>query len=106
MIIVCAINIFMVGCQKQITIIESSGIEFIERRANQVKGSIDTIVDQNRIQAIVAALNSANKDPAVFKAKQTLKIIYTNGKNQLVLINGNNVKVNGLTYKLDNPIRW
>jgi hypothetical protein len=103
-IVICILSISVLGCNNSV-IIDNNNINVIKfTHSSDNKISSEDISDRNSIQRIVTELNNAKRELAVFKAICTLKIVYVNGKEQLVLCNGNRIKVNGLTYTLNNSI--
>jgi len=102
--IICILTIHALGCHDDLTINSNNikAIKFILSTDNKVISK--SISDSNRIQQIIAELNSAQRELAIFKAIYRLEIVYTDGKEQFVLCNGNRIKVNGLTYILNKSI--
>lgn len=103
-IVICILTVSVLGCQNSV-IIDNNNIKVIKLTlSSNHKISSEDISDSNSIQRIVTELNKAKRELAVFKAICTLKIVYADGKEQLVLCNNNRIKVNGLTYTLNKPI--
>lgn len=103
-IVICILTVSVFGCNNSV-IIDNNNIKEIKFTLSRGgKISYEDISDSNRIQRIVTELNKAKRELAVFLSPCTLKIVYANGKEQLVLGNGNRIKVNGLTYILNNSI--
>ncbi|WP_448698202.1 hypothetical protein ACFGVR_15390 [Mucilaginibacter sp. AW1-3] len=102
-IVICILIGSILGCQNSF-IIDNNNIRAIKFYLSKDNHVPSEITDKNNIQRIVAELNRAKRELAVFKAICTLKIVYADGKEQLVLCNNNRIKVNGLTYTLNKSI--
>lgn len=65
----------------------------------------EKITDQTKIAHMIGQLSKAEKKPAYFKAVYTLRIMYGDTSDVVVICNGNYIKINGLTYDMNKPIR-
>lgn len=98
-----SLAIILTGCRdKTVVVIDNDGIKMIQIEVHKDDRifSID-ISDQSKVQKLVAELNRAIREPAIFQVRYRLKIIYFNGSKQNIICNGNRIKVNGLSYKLE-----
>lgn len=95
----------LIGCQTKPTIIRNNNIKTIEIRFFEAnRPYLKKIHDENSLKEIIAELNKAKIDPAVFIAQYKLTVIYNDGTEQLIICNGNRIKINGVTYKLKRSI--
>ena len=95
--------ITMIGCEGKSKLFESENIKSITITHHIVSNNkfIIEIHSVDEINKIVDLLNYSRKEPRIFKANYEIKILYNKGLSKLILGNGNMIKVDGLTYKLN-----
>ena len=84
----------MTGCQKHI--VEANVREaYIEKlETNQIY----KITCREKINKIIYTINSSKREFRIFIPNVKVVLIYKNGKRKTILVNGNKIKVDGITY--------
>lgn len=86
------------GCTAKI--IRDKNINRIVLMDNQSESVLKEINRASEINSIVETLNSAEKHLIKFRATHKIEIYRGNSDKSTVLINGDNMKVDGVTYTL------
>ena len=88
------ILICMTGCQKHI--VDANAIEvYIEKLDSD---QIYKITCREKINKIIYTINSSKREFRIFIPNVKVVLIYKNGKRKTILVNGNKIKVDGITY--------
>ena len=98
--------LMLLSCYNKSHLINSDHIKIIQivNYLTNNKTTMKTIYDNRKIGNIIGELNQAVKEPSYFKEQYELKVIYEDGVAKLVIGNGDRIKINGLTYKLNRQI--
>ena len=96
----------MLSCKSSVQLLKKDNVELIsvEHIAADNKRQIDQIFSPKKVDNIINELNDCYQEPLVFKAQYILTILYKSGDRKLVICNGNSIKVDGLTYKINEPV--
>ncbi len=101
--VICLTVLLSTGCKKKQLIDERNINEIII--LTNIKGSlVKNLMDTVKIKQVIDELNDAQIEPLYFKSDLILKIIYTDNRSLTILSNRNYIMINGLTYKIDQPI--
>ncbi|RNL88496.1 hypothetical protein ED312_08595 [Sinomicrobium pectinilyticum] len=95
--LVLMICLFLLSCNDMI--IDESGIESLEVFNNN-KEKISVLNNNFEISNFVKKLNGAERKVIKFYPTYTIKISYQNGNEKILFSNGNNFKIDGLTYQM------
>jgi hypothetical protein len=108
-LIMMSVMLTMQKCSNNTEIIESSSVQqiliLVDSTSANPYGSEKKIIDKESISSIVKQLNSCSLEPIKFYPTHRIRIIYNNGVEEVVLLNGNVMKYKGHTYRLNKSIR-
>jgi hypothetical protein len=92
------VGVVLAACSP--TLVPNHGIRVAKITANPSDrlGTAVSITDERVLARLVDQINCSNEDPAVFYAVYSVRLEYAKNKEILILVNGNRLKINGLTF--------
>lgn len=63
-------------------------------------GSRIKIIDQSQISQLLKVINSSRKEFGIFKGNYIITILYRNKEIKTILIEGDMLKIDGITYRM------
>ena len=92
--VIVFVLICMTGCQKHIVEANVREVYIEKLETNQIY----KITCKEEINKIIYNINSSKREFCVFIPNVKVVLIYRNNKKKIILINGNKLKIEGVTY--------
>lgn len=107
--ILLLIIVFLQNCSNDAEIINSNNVEKLvissENTVEKLSGNEKQILDRDSVSSILKQLNRCAKEPIKFYPTDRIKVVYGEGPEEIILLNGNTMKYKDHTYRLAKSIR-